>query len=364
MDLKSIGLNEFFTKQFPAENRAPGQHLGRIANVQKGAYLILGEQGELWGKPSGAYLHESRNACDLPVVGDWVVYSWARGDQTALVRKRLDRRNCLSRAAAGADRERPKAAPDRQIIAANVDVGFIVAGLDRDYSPRRIERYLTIVYDSGATPVIVLNKADLCPNPEEKISEISEIAIGVSVYAISAEKQADLAFFNPYLTSGKTGVLLGSSGVGKSTIINRLLGEERQAVSTVSTSVGKGMHTTTTRELLLLPGGGIIIDNPGMRELQLLTDESALEAAFSDIEELSTGCRFTDCRHVNEPGCAVKNAVANGGLDPDRYRSYLKLHREINFLEEREIKGYKVVEREQHRKLRIYQRQLKKRKQV
>lgn len=362
MDLKKIGLEDYFTAQLNLESLEPDRNLGRVANIQKNTYLILHEGGEIRASLSGGFTHKSRKAADLPVVGDWVIFSWQVGDRVALIRKCLKRKNCISRTAAGSDRERGRTAVDQQMIAANIDYAFLVSGLDRDFNLRRIERYLAITYDSGAIPVVILNKSDLCQDPEEKINAVEEIAIGVPVHAISAETQSDLAFFHSYLSAGKTGVLLGSSGVGKSTIINRLLGEKRQAVRSVSSVIGKGVHTTTSRELLVLPNNGVIIDNPGMRELQIFSDESGLETTFSDIETLARSCRFSDCRHISEPGCAVKQAVEDSDLDRDRYNSYLKLHKELNFIEERDIKGYKVVEREQHRKIRLYQKQLKKQK--
>lgn len=362
MKLDDLGWNNFFSNQFRELNNKDYQ-IGRIANVQKGNYLIYSQQEELWGKTSGGFLHKAAKSSELPVVGDWVAFSWNAGDRTAIIHKLLERKNKIVRSAAGSRREIAPSAAEEQVIAANVDQAFIVSGLDRDYNLRRIERYLTLVYDSGAKPIIVLNKADLCNDPFEVEQDVESIAFGVPVHIISAQDHSELAVFHDYLTKGKTSVLLGSSGVGKSTIINKLMGAERQATHEVSQHVGKGMHTTTTRELLILPNGGIIIDNPGMRELQLLADEEGLEQTFPDIEELAINCRFADCNHDNEPGCEVKRAVEDGDLDEGRYESFLKLHREIDLVADREIQGFKHVDNNMQRKIKNYQKHfIKKRK--
>ncbi len=358
MKLTDLGWNDFFANQFNHKNQ--DYKIGRIANVQKGSHLIYSEQEELWGKVSGSYLHRAHQPDELPVVGDWVAFSWNAGDSTAVIHKLFNRKNKITRAAAGPHRDNPKSVLNEQVIAANIDLAFIVSGLDRDFNLRRIERYLTLVYDSGASPVIVLNKADLCPESDLKMQEVESIALSVPIHVISAEDETNLKAIQQHLAPGKTSVLLGSSGVGKSTLINKLLGTSRQTVRAISNQVGKGTHTTTSRELLLLPDGGIIIDNPGMRELQLFSDEEGLDKTFSDIEEIAQDCRFSDCNHNNEPGCAVKQAVKAGELDQERYYSYLKLKTEVDYLSERETFGYKPVEKKMYRKIKNYQRQLSK----
>jgi ribosome biogenesis GTPase len=355
MKLNDLGWNDFFSNQLKLINN-PSYFAGRIGNVQKGNYLILWEKDDLWGKTSGALVHRTKLASELPVVGDWVAFSWNTGDSTAVIHRILKRKNKIIRSAAGSRRDISPSVAEEQVIAANVDQAFIVSGLDRDYNLRRIERYLTLVYDSGATPIIILNKADLCSDPETLQHEVESVAFGVPVHTISAQSRSNLEPVRNYLAPGTTSVLLGSSGVGKSTMINKLLGAERQAVREISQHVGKGTHTTTSRELLILPGGGVLIDNPGMRELQLLVDDDSLDQTFQDIEELAMACRFSDCNHHNEPGCAVKKAVRSGELDPDRYASYIKLRQEVDIVAEREVKGFKLVEKDMLRKIKNYQR--------
>jgi ribosome biogenesis GTPase len=224
----------------------------------------------------------------------------------------------------------------QQVLAANVDTVFLVMGLDRDYNPRRVERALVLAWESGAEPVIVLNKTDLSDEVEARRAEVEAAAPGVPVVALSAKRSEGLADLGPWLRRGRTVALLGSSGVGKSTIVNRLLGEERQRTREVRESDQRGRHTTTHRELLALPGGGLLIDTPGLREIQLWATEGGLAAAFGDVETLAAGCRFRDCAHEAEPGCAVRAAVEEGTLPPERLASFHKLRAELRSLEIRE----------------------------
>ncbi|MGK7890934.1 MAG: ribosome small subunit-dependent GTPase A, partial [Leptolyngbyaceae cyanobacterium] len=223
-----------------------------------------------------------------------------------------------------------------QIVAANVDTVFLMSGLDGDFNLRRIERYLVTAWESGASPVVVLNKADVCADLNEVIAQVEAIAIGVPIHPISATANQGLEQLDTYLVSGKTIALIGSSGVGKSTLTNYLLGQQQQATQTVRADDSRGRHTTTHRQLLTLPSGALLIDTPGMRELQLWSDGSGLEETFSDIASLGANCKFRDCQHDQEPGCAVQDAIANGTLDPRRLHSYQKLQREQQWLEERQ----------------------------
>jgi ribosome biogenesis GTPase len=248
-----------------------------------------------------------------------------------------------------------------QVVAANVDVVLIISGLDNDFNLRRIERYLTLAWESGAMPVIVLNKADLCVNIDEKVAEVSAIAIGVPLHVTSAKDGRGLEIFQQYLIPGTTGALLGSSGVGKSSIINCLIGSDSLPTQEVSEYDSKGRHTTTYRQLILLPSGGIVIDTPGMRQLKLWGDDDGLKRVFEDIDELAISCRFRDCSHLGEPGCAVQIAIADGRLTSDRYESYLKLRKEQRYLEARQAMKANAVEKMRWKQISQYQKSLKKR---
>jgi len=241
-----------------------------------------------------------------------------------VIHLRLERRSTLSRAAAGT-------AVHEQVLAANVDTIFLVTALAEDLNPRRLERYLTMVWDAGAVPVVVLNKADLCDDPVAACEQVRARLPLVEVVTASALQDQTLDQFTPYLRPAQTIALLGSSGVGKSTLVNRLLGSERQQVAPIRESDGRGRHTTTSRQLVELAGGALLIDTPGMRELQLWTDESALDGAFDDIASLASECRFADCAHSTEPGCAVVEAIEAGRLDADRLENYRRLAREAAF---------------------------------
>ena len=282
----------------------------------------------------------------FPPSGDWVVAGRSDDSSPAVIHGVLPRRSVFVRRAAGT-------ASEEQVVAANVDTVFLVSGLDHDYNPRRIERYLTLAYESGADPVIVLNKADLHENPDQAVLETEAVAFGVPILLVSARSGRGLDAFRNALGPGMTGALLGSSGVGKSTLINALLGREALRTAEVRNDDGKGRHTTTHRELIPLPGGSVLMDTPGMRELQLVGDEASVAQAFDEIAELATGCRFKDCSHAGEPGCAVQTALARGELDMERYESYLRQRKEIRHhqverdihLKNKEKKRWKAIHR-------------------
>lgn len=344
MQLDRLGWNRSLEQDF--ETWRDGTTLpARVAREDRGRYLVWSEQGELAAAVSGRFRDRAVRRTDFPSVGDWVVVRPRPGEARATVVALLPRWSCFLRKAAGVLTE-------AQVVAANVDTLFLVAGLDLDFNLRRLERYLTLAWESGATPVVLLNKTDLRDDVDRCVRRAKEIATGVPVCPVSAVRGTGLAALRDHLGPGRTGAFLGSSGVGKSTLINRLLGEERLETRPVREDDSKGRHTTTHRELLLLPrGGGLVIDTPGMRELQLWGSEAGLSAGFSDVEDLSGRCRFRDCRHEGEPGCAVRLAVAEGRLEAGRVVSYRKQRRELARLERRRDLQARRVERASQRRL-------------
>ncbi len=297
----------------------------RVAAQHRGAYVVYTERGERPAEVAGRLRHGAAVAADLPAVGDWVAVDDATDAAAATVHAVLERTTAFSRKAAGRDAA-------EQIVAANVDVVLLVSAFGDDLNVRRLERYLAAGWESGATPAIVLNKSDLAGSPADDLAEVEAIAFGVPVHAVSCLSGAGLEELAPYLAGNRTIALLGSSGVGKSSLLNRLLGSARQEVQETRAD-GKGRHTTTHRELVPLPGGGLVLDTPGMRELGLWAAGDGVEETFADVAELASGCRFADCAHESEPGCAVLEAIAAGRLAAERLESYRKLERELLHLE-------------------------------
>lgn len=335
MNSIDLGWNDYFQAHFESLN-FKDVIPARVAVQQKDRYIIYCENGELWAEISGKFRHKALSKADYPTVGDWVVVTVKPDGDGAVIHSLLPRKSKFSRKAVLAGG--PKygdGKTEEQVLSANIDTAFIVSGLDGEYNLRRLERYVAVAYDSGTSPVVLLNKSDLCDEVERIVSEVENAVIGVTVHAISALINDSLEILKEYFEKGKTVSFLGSSGVGKSTIINSLLGYERQKTNEVRESDRRGRHTTTYRELILLAEGGILIDTPGMREIEIWGDEDGLSKAFDDIEALAAQCRFNDCSHANEPGCAVKKALDNGELDPDRYQNYLKLQKELKRLEMR-----------------------------
>jgi len=320
------------------ENNINQYLLGRVCAQYRTLYKVVTEKGEISATVSGKLQYELINKKDYPVVGDWVELE-DLGHEEGIIHKIQNRETLICRKVAGGKSE-------EQVLAANIDKIFITMSLNNNFNLRRLERYINIAWDSGARPIILLTKLDLCEDLEEKLIELDEVALGIDKISVSSLTGEGIEIVRDLIDSDDTVVFIGSSGVGKSTIINRLLGEEVQITKEVG-EYDKGRHTTTHRELFVLPTGGAIIDTPGMRELQL--SQGDVEATFKDIEDLALKCHFSDCKHKSEPKCAVKEAIEKGELSQERFMNYEKIKKEIA----NEEKRRKAKERINERKSRI-----------
>ncbi|WP_438480256.1 ribosome small subunit-dependent GTPase A [Oleiharenicola lentus] len=322
MTLAELGWNDFFANAF-APLAAEGGVPARVTLELKGYYEVTGENGAKLGECSGKFLNTAKTTSAYPAIGDWVVVTPQTGDDSRVaINAVLPRRTKFARRAAGLE-------PLEQVVAANIDTIFIVSGLDGNYHLHRVERYLATTWAGGARPVILLNKADLSDETDALLAELREAAPTVPVHVVSAQTRRGLKALTPYLEPGKTVALLGSSGVGKSTLINRLMGDKVQFTQEVRENDSKGRHTTTQRELLVTPEGAIIIDTPGMREIQPWAAGDALAENYNDVISLTHRCKFTNCTHTQEPGCAVRAAKETGTLTEARWESYQRLLRAI-----------------------------------
>jgi ribosome biogenesis GTPase len=313
-----------FREEAGGEEAAQGWLPGRVSAESHGLYRVLVEDGEFLAQVAGRVRHGAAGRRGIPAVGDWVAVALRRAQGRASIVRLLPRRTALVRKVAGR-------AMEVQILAANLDTVFVVTSLNRELNLRRIERYLALAWESGAEPVVLLTKADLCPEPAVVVAEVELRAPGVSVHALSAVAGEGLQAVRGHLRSGRSAAFIGSSGVGKTTLLNALLGAERLAVGAIRGTDDRGRHTTTARQLVVLPGGGVVVDTPGMREIQLWESDSGLAQAFGDLTALAAGCRFRDCRHRGEPGCAVEAALAAGALPQERLENHRKMEAELKF---------------------------------
>ena len=338
MDLRDLGWDDALRHQFEAWATKPHVQPGRVFIEFNYIFRVYIHGGEIEAVLAGRLKHHATSRAELPAVGDWVVVRMRPGDERGSIIAVLPRRSRFSRRMAGN-------VTDEQVVAANVNVTFIVMGLDQDYSVRRLERYLLLSRESGAAPVVLLTKPDLGENVEGRLAEVRAIAQDVPVHVLNPRAGEGTDQVLHYLTRGRTGALLGSSGVGKTTLINRLMGTDVRRTRDVRAADSKGRHTTTNRELVVLPNGGLLIDTPGMRELQLWEVGTAVRETFDDIDALAASCHFTDCAHRDEPRCAVKAAVDEGRLAPDRLASYLQLRNELVFLERQQDERAQIDKR-------------------
>lgn len=353
MTLKKLGWNNFFSNQFDKNDNANLKPV-RVMGVRKNSFIVSDLQTETLATAAGRLRHDAGKSGLFPVTGDWVLLN------DVIITTVLNRKNALSRGAAGTKDSTGGGAVKEQVIAANIDTVFIVCGLDRDFNIRRIERYITLVYNSGARPVIILTKSDLHKDIDDYIDKTESIAFGVPVHPVSSLALTGLDTLKGYLEQGQTIALVGSSGAGKSTLLNNLAEKQLREVREVSTRIGKGVHTTTSRDLFLLPGGGMIIDNPGIREIAFWDNENGVDSSFPEINNLSRQCRFSDCSHMHEPGCAVIQAVHSGTISQARLNSYLKMKRELDYLADRQTKTADTIEKERWKDVSMLIKKLKK----
>ncbi|WP_340643964.1 ribosome small subunit-dependent GTPase A [Phenylobacterium sp.] len=336
--IAQYGWSDDLAQAFAAHAQA-GHTPARVVAQHRDGYLVATDEGELRANLSGRLHHEAQEA-EPPAVGDWVGLALNPADGAATIEAVLPRRTVLTRRAADS-------LGRLQVIAANIDVVFVVSSMNADLNPRRIERYLAAAWQSGARPVVVLTKSDLCDDPQAAAADIVALADGVPVRLVSAHQGLGLDALLDEVAPGEVCVLIGSSGVGKSTLVNAFLGEDRLSVAEIREADDQGRHTTSSRQLVLLPGGALLLDTPGIREVGLIDAEEAVSEVFDDIESLAGTCRFNDCGHTHEPGCAIQAALQSGALDPGRWANFQKLGRELAAVAQKAERIAKAAERRQ-----------------
>ena len=325
INIKKYGFSESFSNGILQDNQLTP---ARILSQEKGFYRIISDKGKKLAEVSGKFQFQTTVSSDYPAVGDFVLVNWNESGNSAIIESLLPQKSAFIRKAAGGSQQ-------EQVVAANIDIVFLCMALNNDFNLRRMERYISIAWDSGAMPVVVLTKSDLCDDLEQKLAEVSTIAFGVDVLVTTSTEENGYEELLPFISEGKTIAFIGSSGVGKSTLINRLLGKELLKTNGLRND-DKGRHTTTHRELFLLPSGGMVIDTPGMREFGMWDNDTGIERTFMDIEELAAQCKFRNCTHTNEPGCAIQKALTTGKLEINRWQSYQKLKAENDYMEDKE----------------------------
>ena len=325
INIKKYGFSESFSNGILQDNQLTP---ARILSQEKGFYRIISDKGKKLAEVSGKFQFQTTVSSDYPAVGDFVLVNWNESGNSAIIESLLPRKSAFIRKAAGGSQQ-------EQVVAANIDIVFLCMALNNDFNLRRMERYISIAWDSGAMPVVVLTKSDLCDDLEQKLAEVSTISFGVDVLVTTSTEENGYEELLPFISEGKTIAFIGSSGVGKSTLINRLLGKELLKTNGLRND-DKGRHTTTHRELFLLPSGGMVIDTPGMREFGMWDNDTGIERTFMDIEQLAAQCKFRNCTHTNEPGCAIQKALTTGKLEINRWQSYQKLKAENDYMEDKE----------------------------
>ena len=325
INIKKYGFSEIFSSKLSQDSPLEP---ARVLSQEKGFYRIITDKGEKLAEVSGKFRFQATASSEYPAVGDFVLVNWNESGNSAIIESLLPRKSAFIRKAAGEPQQ-------EQIVAANIDIVFLCMALNNDFNLRRLERYIAIAWDSGATPVVVLTKSDLCDDLEHKLTEVSSVAFGVDILVTTSTEENGYKELLPFISDGKTIAFIGSSGVGKSTLINRLLGKEQLKTNGLRND-DKGRHTTTHRELFLLPSGGMVIDTPGMREFGMWDNDTGIEKTFADIETLASLCKFRNCTHTGEPGCAIQKALETGELEADRWQAYQKLKAENDYIEDKE----------------------------